>query len=89
MKAFTDHPHSQGVSYFEHWSFAMGIAWRLLQSVVAFAVHAMLPFISIERQFDLEATSRFLLERNRFIEASARVAGNKAGNTLIIPTDFA
>ncbi len=73
MRAFTEHPHKQGVTYFEHWLFAIGIACRLLRSVVAFAVHAMLPFIPIERRFDLEATSEFLLERNRFIENAASV----------------
>lgn len=71
MNALTEHPHVQGVTYFEHWSFAMGIAWRLLTSVIAFALHAMLPFITIERRFDLEATSAFLLERNHFIETAA------------------
>jgi hypothetical protein len=71
MSFFTKHPHEQGITYFEHWRFAMGIAWRLLSSVLAFALHAVLPFISIERQFDLEATAGFLLERNDFIEAAA------------------
>ena len=74
MSTFTDHPHAQGVTYFEHWAFAMGIAWRLLTSVIAFALHAVLPFITIERRFDLEATSAFLLERNRFIETAAATA---------------
>lgn len=73
MNILTDHPHAQGVSYFEHTAFAMGIAWRLLRSVLAFALHALLPFITIERQFDLEATSAFLLERNDFIEAAAAI----------------
>ena len=71
MNVFTDHPRRQGVTYFEHWQFAMGIAWRLFCSVAAFAIHAMLPAITIERRFDLEATSAFLLERNRFIESAA------------------
>ena len=71
MNAFTQHPQAQGVTYFEHWGFAMGIAWRLLASVFAFALHALLPFITIARRFDLEATSAFLLERNRFIESTA------------------
>ncbi len=74
MNAFTGHPHAQGVTYFEHWSFAMGIAWRLLSSVIAFALHALLPFITIERRFDLEATSAFLMERNHFIETAAASA---------------
>ena len=69
--ALTDHPHEQGVTYFEHWAFAMGIAWRLLSTVVAFALHAVLPFISIEPRLDLEATAAFLAERNHFIETAA------------------
>lgn len=71
MTAMTRHPHEQGVTYFEHWGFAMGIAWRLLASVIAFALHALCPFLTIERRFDLEATSAFLLERNDFIETAA------------------
>ena len=71
MTAMTRHPHEQGVTYFEHWGFAMGIAWRLLTSVIAFALHALIPCIKIERRFDLEATSAFLLERNNFIETAA------------------
>ena len=71
MSILTDHPHAQGVTYFEHWLFAVGIAWRLLRGVVAFSLHALLPFITIDRQLDLEATSAFLLERNDFIETAA------------------
>lgn len=71
MNAMTDHPHSQGVTYFEHWGFAIGIAWRLLASVFAFALHALLPFITIKPRHDLEATAAFLLERNHFIETAA------------------
>lgn len=74
MNVFTMHPHGQGVTYFEHWTFAMGIAWRLFSSVLAFALHAILPLISIEPRLDLEATSAFLLERNQFIETAATSA---------------
>lgn len=71
MSIMTTHPQKQGVSYFEHWEFAMGIAWRLFLSVLAFIIHAVLPFITIKRRYDLEATSAFLLERNHFIETAA------------------
>ena len=47
MTIFTEHPHDQGITYFEHWGFAMGIAWRLLRSVVAFAVHGWLSAVSL------------------------------------------
>jgi hypothetical protein len=67
----------------------MGIAGRLLASVLAFLLHAVLPFITIQPRFllhavlpfitiqprlDLEATSAFLLERNHFIETAAATA---------------
>ena len=71
MSILTEHPHAQGVTYFEHWGFAVGIAWRLFRSVLAFTLHALLPFITIDRKLDLQATSAFLLERNQFIEAAA------------------
>jgi hypothetical protein len=71
MNIFNQHPHEQGVSYFEHLDFAVGVAWRLLTSVVSFTLHALFPFITIKRQYDLEATSAFLLERNSFIESAA------------------
>ncbi len=71
MNLFTQHPHDQGVSYFEHLDFAIGIAWRLLCSALAFTIHALLPFVSIDKKFDLECTSAFLLERNHFIECAA------------------
>ena len=71
MTIFTKHPHEQGVSYFEHLGFAIGISGRLLVSVLAFTLHALFPFITIKREHDLEATSAFLLERNTFIESAA------------------
>jgi Family of unknown function (DUF6356) len=70
MNPFTTHPRKQGVTYLEHWCFAMGIAYRLLTSVVAFALHAMLPFIPIEPRLDLEATASYLQERNHWIETA-------------------
>ena len=72
MTVFTQHPNEQGMTYFAHWVFAMGIAWRLLRSVVAFAVHALLPCVGIAKQLDLEATSAYLLRRNDFVEAAAQ-----------------
>jgi hypothetical protein len=77
MTIFTEHPHAQGVTYFEHWGFAFGIAWQLLRSVLVFMLHALLPFITIAPRFDLEATSAFLLERNEFIEAAAKARGTR------------
>lgn len=83
MNPLTAHPHRQGVTYFEHWGFAMGIACRLLMSVVAFALHAVLPFISIKADLDLESTAAYLAERNRWIETARDTADNK------VPSDLA
>ena len=71
MTPLTDHPCAQGLTYGTHFAFAAGIAFCLLRSAVAFAIHAILPFVSIEPRLDLEATSAYLLARNRFVEQSA------------------
>lgn len=84
MKTFTRHPIAQGVTYLQHLSFAMGIAWRLSRSVMAFFLHGLFPFIDIEQRLDLEATSKFLLERNRYIETAAARAHGLPDSTGII-----
>lgn len=71
MTLLTDHPYAQGFTDGTHFAVAAGIAFRLLRSAVAFAIHAILPFVSIEPRLDLEATSAYLLARNRFVEQSA------------------
>jgi len=84
MNPFTRHPHHQGVSYLEHWFFAMGIAWRLLASVGAFALHALLPFISIAAHHDLETTAAYLAERNRWIESAHRRSRVEASTDVVV-----
>lgn len=68
MNLFLVHPHLQGITYWAHFAFAMGIALRLLQSVLAFATHAVFPFIGIDRSLDLTATGLFLQGQNDWIE---------------------
>ena len=77
MNIFTEHPQKQGVTYTEHWLFAMSIATRLFHSVIAFALHAIFPFIDIKKEFDLEATARFIQEKNTWIEGMKRTRGNR------------
>jgi len=62
----------------------MGIACRLLMSVVAFAAHAMLPSISIKPRLDLEATAAFLMERNQWIETARDTAGSGVSSDLVV-----
>ena len=77
MNPFTRHPRQQGVTYDEHLRFAMGIAWRLLRSVLVFGLHAVFPFVSLPRELDLESTAAFLEESNRWIESAAANGGRK------------
>ena len=48
----------------------MGIAYRLLSSVLAFVVQVFFPIVSIEPRIDLESTAAFMVERNRWIESA-------------------
>ena len=72
MNPFTTHTQAQGVTYVEHADFAMGIALRLMISVIAFALHAIFPFIDIAKRHDLEATMAYLNERNEWIESQEK-----------------
>lgn len=83
MNPFTTHTRQQGVTYVEHGFFAMGIAYRLLLSVIAFAVHALMPFISIMPEHDLEATMAYLKERNDWIETAKHSARNNKGSEFV------
>jgi hypothetical protein len=69
MNMFNAHPQEQGITYSDHLRFALGIAIRLLHCVIAFALHAIFPFIGIRRALDLEATTRFLRKQNNWIES--------------------
>ncbi len=73
MNPFTAHTQAQGVTYMEHWFFALGIAGRLMISVIAFALHGIFPFIDIAKRHDLEATMAYLNERNEWIESQEKV----------------
>ena len=79
MNPFTEHPHEQGISYTQHWCFAMGIAYRLVASATKFALHAILPAIAIEPRFDLEAMIAYLRERNDWIENADKNPAIQAG----------
>lgn len=68
MNLFTQHTQQQGVTYLEHGVFAMSIAVRLFISVIAFALHAIFPFIYIRKELDLEAIAQFIEEKNNWIE---------------------
>lgn len=82
MNPFTKHTQQQGITYLQHLSFASSIAWRLSSSVIAFAVHAIFPFINIDKSLDLEATVDYLQERNHWIESAALNRTEAESNTI-------
>jgi hypothetical protein len=88
MNPFIAHPRQQGIGYVEHCHFAMSIACRLFTTTVAFAVHALVPFIGIKPRLDLESTAAYLAEQNRWIEGSrSRVqpdTGSRLGAMIIV-----
>lgn len=75
MNPITEHTQAQDLSYLEHWFFAMGVAWRLLNSEFAFTLYAIFPFIHIERRLNFEATMDFLNEQNDWLENFKRTTG--------------
>ena len=74
MNIFAAHTREQGVTYIEHLIFALRISARLFRSVVAFALHAIFPFIGIRKEYDLEATAAFILHQNDWIESREKPA---------------
>ena len=45
MKAFTEHPHSVGESYWEHLRFALSFSGALFAAAGAALLHALFPFL--------------------------------------------
>lgn len=86
MKILTEHTRQQGVTYLEHMFFALGIALRLANSVIAFALHGLLPFIDIKEDLDLEATARFLNAKNNWIERKKQSRGTDLTDQTVFQT---
>ena len=80
MNIFTKHTQQQGVTYLEHLFFAIGIALRLFNTVIAFTLHGIFPFIDIRKELDLEATARFINGKNNWIEGKKDIRQTKSVN---------
>lgn len=83
MTIFTKHTQQQGVTYIEHLFFAAGIALRLFNSVIAFTLHGIFPFIDIRKELDLEATAKFISAKNNWIEDKKRTRPADAVNSAV------
>ena len=84
MNIFTKHTQQQGVTYIEHLYFAVGIAIRLANSVIAFVLHGIFPFIDIKKDLDLEATARFINEKNDWIEDKKQGKNARLANQTVL-----
>lgn len=71
MNPFTNHPHKHGFTWWNHFGFATGIAFRLLPSAANLVVHAVIPAVPMRRGWNLKELSQFLNERNKFVEEQA------------------
>ena len=83
MNVFTKHTQQQGVTYLEHFFFAVSIAIRLANSVIAFALHGIFPFIDIKKELDLEATARFITTKNNWIENKKQTGQTESVNQTV------
>lgn len=81
MNPFTAHT-AAGSHLYRTLVLCHGHCYRLLTSVVAFAAHAILPFIPIKPEYDLEVTVAYLNERNNWIKSA------KNATHSIVSTDF-
>lgn len=86
MNIFTQHTRQQGVTYLEHMFFAVGIAVRLFNSVIAFALHGIFPFIDIKKELDLEETARFINAKNNWIEDKKQIKQTEPVNQPVLQT---
>jgi len=86
MNILTNHTQQQGVTYLEHMFFAVGIAVRLSNSVIAFALHGIFPFIDIKKELDLEETARFINAKNNWIEEKKQVKQTEPANQAVLQT---
>jgi len=64
----------------------MGIAFHLFVCVLAFVVHAILPFVPVDPELDRESTAEFLAERNAWIE-TAKTTVSFTGRTSFATSD--
>ena len=83
MNIFIQHTQQQGVTYLEHLFFAVGIAVRLANSVIAFTLHGIFPFIDIKKELDLEATARFINTKNNWIENKKQIRETEPVNQAV------
>ena len=86
MKIFTEHTQKQGVTYTEHLFFAIGIAKRLANCVIAFTLHAIFPFIDIKKELDLEETARFIELQNDWIEGKKQNKQTELAHSPVLQT---
>ena len=62
------HLASKKTTYLQHFIFAMKVSFKLSLSSTAFFVHALLPFIKIPYDLNLESMALYMFEKNNELE---------------------
>jgi hypothetical protein len=62
------HLKKKKLSYLKHFIFAMRVSWKLSLASTAFFIHALLPFIKIPYDLNLESMALYLFEKNNELE---------------------
>lgn len=59
----TEHHRSEGMTYIQHFVYALTIAARMLASAACLILHSVFPFICPPRGLDMESMRDFLNEK--------------------------
>jgi len=62
------HLKEKNKTYSQHFIFAMRVSLRLTLASTAFFIHAIVPFIKIPYNLNLESMALYLFERNSELE---------------------
>jgi len=62
------HLKEKNKTYLQHFVFAFRVALRLSLSSLFFTIHAILPFIPVPYESNLESMALYLFERNNELE---------------------
>ena len=62
------HLKERKITYLQHFIFAMKISLKLTFASTAFLIHALLPFIEIPYNLNLESVALYLFEKNNELE---------------------
>jgi hypothetical protein len=76
VNSFTKHPEEVGMTYWQHFRFAMNLAKLTFKACFASVIHAFFPFLFVNTTSRIAFTMYNLL-KSRFPKDDAQPVGNK------------